>query len=117
MFATLQGGLFTVFAFSAFHTQDNLFGSFSLLSEDGLSLTTNTLLFSVVTTSTLGTFALLGFLVLGDFVQFVALALLTEGATLFWYVFANVTFVSANRLLTFLPLWSVWIPRNTSISL
>lgn len=30
MLATLQRGLFTVFAFSAFHTQHNLFGSFSL---------------------------------------------------------------------------------------
>lgn len=58
-----------------------------LLSEDRLGLTTKTLLFSVVTTSTLGTLTLLGLLVLSDFVQFVALALLAEGATLFWYVY------------------------------
>lgn len=70
-----------------------------LLPEDGLSLTTKTLLFSVVTTSTLGTLTLLGLLVLGDFVQFVALALLAEGATLFWYVYLKTQRYFINILL------------------
>lgn len=114
MLATLQWLLFTVLAFSTFHTEHDFLGGLGLkanlenvrlafppttewccrrapfdpylLSEDGFGLTSETLLFSVVTTSALGCGALLGLLVLCHFVQFVDLALLAEGLTLLWYV-------------------------------
>lgn len=57
-----------------------------LLPEDGLGLTTETLLFPVVTSSALGALALLGLLVLRYLVQLVHLALFAESATLFWYI-------------------------------
>lgn len=57
-----------------------------LLPEDGLGLTTETLLFSVVTSSALSTFTLLGLLVLRYLVQLVDLALFAEGATLLRYI-------------------------------
>lgn len=117
MLATLQWCLFTVFAFSTFHTEYNFFCCLGLkrtkivnknivnfgnqmiysnliicaldiylLSEDGLSLTTETLLFSVVTTSTLSCLTFLRFLVLCHFMQFVAFAFFAESAALFWYI-------------------------------
>jgi len=86
VFATLQWSLFTVFALSAFHTQYDLFGSFSLLPENRLGLTTETLLFSVVTSSTLSAFTLFRLFVLCYFMQFVAFALLAKRTTLFWYI-------------------------------
>lgn len=57
-----------------------------LLPEDGLGLTTETLLFSVVTSSALSTLALLGLLVLRYLVQLVHLALFAESAALFRYI-------------------------------
>lgn len=57
-----------------------------LLPEDGLGLTTETLLFPVVTSSALSVATLLGLLVLRYLVQLVHLALLAESATLFWYI-------------------------------
>lgn len=86
MFATLQWCLLAVLAFGALHTQHNLFSGLSLLSEDRLGLTTETLLFSVVTTSALSTFTLLRLLVLCHLVWLVALALLAKGASLFRHI-------------------------------
>lgn len=60
-----------------------------LLSEDRFGLTSETLLFTVVTTTSLGCWAFLGLLVLCHFVQLVALAFLAECATLFWYIHLN----------------------------
>lgn len=82
MLAALQRGLFAVLALGALHTQHNLLGGLGLLPEDGLGLTTETLLFTIVTTTTLGGTALLRLLVLGHLVQLVAPALLAEGLTL-----------------------------------
>ena len=66
--ATFQCRLLAVLAFRAFHTQHNLFSGFSLLPEDRLGLTTESLLFSVVTSSALRTLALLRLFVLSHFV-------------------------------------------------
>jgi hypothetical protein len=66
--APLQRNLFAVFTFSAFHPQHDFLGGFGLLPEDGLSLSTKTLLFSVVTSPALGRMTLLGFLILGHLV-------------------------------------------------
>lgn len=62
-----------------------------LLPEDGLGLTTETLLFPVVTSSALSVATLLGFLVLRYLVQLVHLALFAESATLFWYIHLKIT--------------------------
>jgi hypothetical protein len=83
MFATSQWSLFTILAIRAFHTQDDFLGclclkeeydrefccldciaSCYLLSEDRLGLSTETLLFTIVTTTTLGSVTFLGLLVL-----------------------------------------------------
>ena len=105
--ATLEGDLLADFTFWALHPQDNLFGSLGLrnsamtittqfkwqvykslylLPENRFGLTTITLLFSVVTTTTLGSTTLLGFLVLRHFVDLVGLAFFAVGATTLWYV-------------------------------
>lgn len=57
-----------------------------LLSENRLGLTAKSLLFTIVTTSSLSGFTFLGLLVLGDLMQFVAFAFFAESATLFRYV-------------------------------
>jgi hypothetical protein len=106
--ATLEGDLLADFAFWALHPQHNLFGGLGLrktnitniitwhkwqswsilylLPENRFGLTTITLLFSVVTTTTLGSTTLLGFLVLRHFVDLVGLAFFAVGATTLWYV-------------------------------
>ena len=81
MLAALQGQLHLVFALLAFHTEHDLLGGLGLLLEDGLGLTSKTLLLSVVTTLSLGKDGSLSSLVLGNLVQGVLSALLgsTEG--------------------------------------
>jgi len=74
MFATLDGDLFLEFTTSAFHSQDNLLGSLSLLLEDRLCLTTKTLLFTIVSSLTLGEKRGFTGLVLGYFVELVTFA-------------------------------------------
>lgn len=69
MLTSLQGQLVAVFAFGAFKTQHDLLGGLGLLSENWLSLTSKTSLFSVVPSLTLGHLGVLTLLVLGDFVQ------------------------------------------------
>lgn len=73
-----------------------------LLPENRLSLTTKSLLFTIVTTSSLSGFTFLGLFVLRHFMQFVALAFFAKSATLFRYV----------NLLINLRLW-INIVKNT----
>ena len=87
MFASLNANLLACLAIRAFHTKSNLLGSFSLFTKNGLGLATETLLFTIVTTTSLGEFGVLAFLVLGHFVDGVLVAL--AGAICFtdlWYV-------------------------------
>lgn len=113
MFATLDGSLLAELAFGALHTQNDLLGGLGLeeeykkntklifiisrhldiqcggsylLSENRLGLTSETLLLTIVTTTSLGGAALLGLLVLCDLVQLVAFALFAESAALFRHV-------------------------------
>lgn len=83
MLATSQRSLFAVLALGTFHTQDNFLGGLGLkdnqmmrstfktvmeksylLSEDWFGLSTETLLFTIVTTTTLRSFSLLRLLIL-----------------------------------------------------
>lgn len=57
-----------------------------LLSEDGFSLTTKTLLFTIVTSSTLRGMSLFALLILRHFMILVYLAFLAEGTSLLRYV-------------------------------
>jgi hypothetical protein len=74
--ASLDGELVLVLAGGAFETEDNLLGGLGLLVEDGLGLTTVTLLFAVVTAFTLDDSRVLALLVLGHLVDSVLEALL-----------------------------------------
>lgn len=60
-----------------------------LLSEDWFGLTTETLLFTVITTTTLCSRTFLRLLVLCHFVQFMTFAFFAKSAPLFWYVHLN----------------------------
>jgi len=64
MFATLDRELSLDLALCALQLQHDFLRSFSLLSEDGLSLTTETSLLAIVTPSTLSKLPLLTLLVL-----------------------------------------------------
>ena len=68
MLAALQGELLLLLASSALKTEDDLLGGLGLLVEDGLGLTTVTLLLPVVTTLTLSVERSLTSFVLGDLV-------------------------------------------------
>ena len=63
------------FALRAFKLKSNLLGSLGLLAEDGLSLSTESLLFSVVSSFALRGEGVLALLVLGDLVCHVSFAL------------------------------------------
>merc|ERR1719171_3318454 len=88
MFASFNGNLLTSFAFSAFHSQHNLFGGLSLLVENGFGLTSVSALFPVVTAFSLSEQGSLTSFVLRDLVQGMLLAVLvrTVGLTSFWDV-------------------------------
>jgi hypothetical protein len=64
-----------VFALGALEFQSDLLGNLGLLLEDWLLLSSESLLFVVVSSSSLGEERLFSFFVLGDFVLGVALAL------------------------------------------
>lgn len=66
--ASLERNVRSVLALGALETQNDLLGGLGLLVEDGLGLTTVTLLLPVVTTLTLGVERSLTSLVLGDLV-------------------------------------------------
>jgi len=82
MLATLDGHLVLALAISALQTEDDLLGGLGLLSEDGLGLTSVSLLLAIVTPLALGLERILAFLVLRDLVQgvFSALGSGAEGA-------------------------------------
>merc|ERR1719445_1243245 len=82
MLATLDGHLVLALAISALQTEDDLLGGLGLLSEDGLGLTSVSLLLAIVTPLALGLERVLAFLVLRDLVQgvFSALGSGAEGA-------------------------------------
>ena len=65
MLASLDGDLLLGLAHSALHSEHDLLGGLGLLLEDGFGLTTETLLFSVITSTTLREGRLLTLLVLG----------------------------------------------------
>lgn len=69
MLASLESNVRAVLALGALETQNNLLGGLGLLVEDGLGLTTVTLLLPVVTTLTLSVQRSLTSLVLGDLVR------------------------------------------------
>lgn len=66
--ATLEGDVRSVLALGALETENDLLGGLGLLVEDGLGLTTVTLLLPVVTALTLSIERSLTSLVLGDLV-------------------------------------------------
>lgn len=86
--ATLERQLLLELAAGAFHSQDNLLGGLGLLVKHRLSLTSETLLFPVVSPLTLSEKRCPSGLVLGDLVQSVLFACpsLAEGPSLFWNV-------------------------------
>ena len=69
MFASLDCVLGNMFATLALQPQHNLFGSFSLLMENGLCLSTITGLFPIITTLSLGSQTILALLILCNLVQ------------------------------------------------
>lgn len=77
MLASLQGQLSLGLANDALQSQDNLLGGLGFLVENGLGLTTVTLLLTVVSSLTLGEDGSLTGLVLGHLVLGVLAALLT----------------------------------------
>jgi len=76
--AALESALELVATDSALITENHLLGGLCLLVEDGLGLTTETLLLAVVTTLALSHHRLLALLVLRDLVQSVLAALLAR---------------------------------------
>ena len=87
MFASFDRQLFTCLAFAAFHSQHNLFGCFSLLTQNGLRLATKTLLFAIITTTSLWMHRFFTLFVLGHFVKSMLLALSSAvGSSRFWNV-------------------------------
>ena len=75
----LDGHLETVLARATLQTKDQLLGSLGLLTQNRLGLTTETLLFSVVTPFALGEDGLLGLLVLGHLELLMLVAMRTVG--------------------------------------
>ena len=72
------------FALGALDLQDDLLGCLGLLSEDGLSLTTETLLLGIVTSLTLSDKGSLTSLVLGYLMAGMLLASLAIGVSRLW---------------------------------
>ena len=75
VFASLDGELLPKLAFGAFHPENDLLGGLGLLPEDGLSLSSETLLFPVVPSLSLSKQGFLSLLVLGYLVDSVLKAL------------------------------------------
>ena len=72
--------------FSALELEHNLFGLLCLLSENGLGLSSKSLLFHIVTSLTLGGQGSLTSLVLGNFLDGVALCLSAVRSNSLWNV-------------------------------
>merc|ERR1719266_2700661 len=71
VFGSLDGMLVLPFALGALEPQHQLLGGLGLLPQDGLGLTTETLLFTVVPSPSLGLLRLSGLLILSHFEQLV----------------------------------------------
>ena len=99
------------FAFAAFKSESNLFGLLGLLLQDGLGLTTETLLFGSIPSVALRPLVVLAFLVLNNLLFGVFLALLAVGVLLFGSVnlSSHTTRISVNAFST--ELRSVWESR------
>jgi len=82
--ATLEWEHSLALALSALDLQDDLLCCLGLLSEDWLSLTTETLLLGIVSSLTLSDKGSLTSLVLGNFVTRVLLASLAIGVSCLW---------------------------------
>ena len=81
MFGSLDGDLVLPLACRALEPQDQLLGGLCLLPQDGLGLTSETLLLTIVPTPTLGLLGLSGLLVLGHLELVVLVAPGTVGVT------------------------------------
>jgi hypothetical protein len=88
VFASLQGNLFFCLAHRALHSKCNLLCGLGLLFEHGFCLTTETFLFSIVSSLALSEEGRLACLVLGHFVECVLFAFFVFAirATSLWYV-------------------------------
>jgi hypothetical protein len=82
--ATLKWEHSLAFALGALDLQDDLLGGLGLLSEDGLCLTTETLLLGIVTSLTLSDKGSLTSLVLSDLMTRMLLASLAIGVSRLW---------------------------------
>merc|ERR1712203_638601 len=71
---------------NTFQTKDQFFGSFCLFSQNGLRLTTKTLLFSIITSSALGKFGFLGLFVLRHLEFFMFITVGTVSPPCFGYI-------------------------------
>merc|ERR1719192_418896 len=83
---SLDGTLILPLAISALQPQHKLLGGLRLLPQDGLRLTTESLLLAIVPASTLGLLGLGRLLVLGHLHLHVLVALGAEGVTTFGHV-------------------------------
>merc|ERR1711942_389204 len=104
MLASFDDDLIFALAIRAFQSEDALFRGLGLLSEDGLSLTSVSLLLSVVTPLALSLERILAFLVLRYFVQgvFSAFSRAAESPTSFGNVhhfYAAKKFLSTSNIL------------------
>lgn len=88
MLTALENLLDSVFAFSTFHTKDDLLCSLGFTTKNWLCLTTITLLFRIVTTLSLSKQRWLTSFVLGYLVQSVLSTFLTrtEGVSCLWNI-------------------------------
>lgn len=105
MLATLEGNLLSVLAFGTFHPQYNFLGGLSLLPENRLSLSTESLLFTIVTSTTLRGVPFFALLVLCDFVSLVDFALFAKGASLLRHVHHLDCLEGKNRVVTLVSIF------------
>jgi hypothetical protein len=99
--ATLNGNHSSSLAGTAFKLESNLLCGLCLLSENGLGLTSITLLFSIISSLSLGSEGSLTGLVLRHFVNLMLLAFLAVCSSLLWCV--DLKRVRASKI--FLPFY------------
>lgn len=99
VFTSLDGQLFSVFTFWAFHPQHNLFCGFGLFPENRFGLTSIPTLLSVVPSFSLYVNGVSSFLILGHFMERVFFAVLsfTESLSLFRHVHHFADLVKRDR--------------------
>merc|ERR550525_2331688 len=106
VFGPLDGALVLPLAARTLQPQHQLLGSLGLLPEDGLGLTTKTLLLSVVPASPLGLLGLSRLLVLSHLHLHVLVALGAEGVTSFGHVDHCLVFFSLVEVNQAILAWS-----------